>query len=209
MTFAMGSRCFWCSALLLTATTVGCGGMAVERKGPAQQRRVDRSWNEPLPLVRSRVMEAFGQDRRMLPNPFNQMTAIELTLPSYPPDWLAGDVDPGDFLKDYKALPPAIRSNDLWVEDPIGDTYWLSEYQGPDGPVRFRCGFILHFVDATAGTTIEVYESVPETWAGEHWAWAMHGIGFGRVHDIRFVEPTVQDRIRVLDLIDEILKRRG
>jgi hypothetical protein len=37
----------------------------------------------------------------------------------------------------------------------------------------------------------------------------MHGVGFGRVHDIRFVEPTVRDRIRVLDLIDEIIKRRG
>jgi hypothetical protein len=55
---------------------------------------------------------------------------------------------------------------------------------------------------------IEAYESVPEVWAGEHWAWAMHGIGFGRVHDIRFVEPTVQDRIRVLDLVDEIIRTR-
>jgi hypothetical protein len=155
-------------------------------------------------------MEAFERNRRRtLPDPFNQMLAIELKLPSYSPDWLVTYVDPGGFLKDYKALPPLARTNDLWVEDPIGDTYWQSEYLGPDGPVRFRCGFILHFADATPGTTIEVYESVPEIWAGEHWAWAMHGVGFGRVHDIRFVVPTMRDRIRVLDLVDEIVKRRG
>lgn len=211
MTFSIGWRSVWCAALVTVgATAVGCSGVPVERKGPAQERTIRRTWNAALPVVRSAVIEAFERNRRRtLPDPFNQMIAIELTLPRYSPDWLVTYVDPGDFLKDYKALPPPTRTNDLWVEEPIGDTYWLSEYEGPEGPVRFRCGFILHFIDATAGTTIEAYESVPEIWAGEHWAWAMHGIGFGRFHDIRFVEPTVQDRIRVLDLIDEILKKRG
>jgi hypothetical protein len=210
MIFSIGWRRVWGAALVgATATMVGCGGVPVERNGPAQERSVRRTWNETLPVVRSAVIEAFERDRRRtLPDPFNQMVAVELTLPGYSPDWLVTYVDPGDFLKDYKALPASVRNNDLWVEDPIGDTYWRSEYQGPDGPVRFRCGFILHFADATAGTTIEAYESVPEIWAGEHWAWAMHGIGFSRFHDIRFVEPTVHDRIRVLDLIDEILKKR-
>jgi hypothetical protein len=210
MTFSRGLRWGWCTALATaSAAAVACSGPPVERTGPTQERSVRRTWNETLPLVRSAVIEAFRQDRSTLPDPFNQMIATELTLPQHTPDWLVGYVDPGNFLKDYKALPPAIRSNDLWVEDPIGDTYWRSEYQGPEGPVRFRCGFILHFVEAPAGTTIEAYESVPEVWAGEHWAWAMHGFGFGRVHDIRFVEPTVQDRIRVLDLVDDIIKKRG
>ena len=157
----------------------------------------------------------------MLPAPFNQMIASDLKPPRYSSDWLVSYVDPGDFLKDYRSLDPAIRSNDLWIEDPIGETYWLSEYDGPNGTVRFRCGFILHFVETpvdvvsgfsrtiAAKTPIEAYESVPEVWAGEHWAWAMHGIGFGRVRDIRFVEPTVQDRIRVLDVVDAIVKKRG
>jgi hypothetical protein len=179
------------------------------RNGPPQERVVKRSWNEGAHLIRSALIDAFGENRSSLPNPFNQMIASELTLPRYSPDWLVGYVDPGDFLKDYKALDPAVRSNDIWIADPIGDTYWLSEYERPDGPVRFRCGFVLHFVASPTGTTIETYESVPEVWAGEHWAWAMHGIGFGRVHDIRFVEPTVQDRIRVLDVIDDVLKKRG
>jgi hypothetical protein len=34
---------------------------------------------------------------------------------------------------------------------------------------------------------------------------AAHGIGVGRVHDRRFVEPAVKDRVDVLDLIDHIL----
>jgi len=32
-----------------------------------------------------------------------------------------------------------------------------------------------------------------------------HGVGFGRVRDIRFVEPTVKDRIAVLDLVQRLL----
>jgi len=169
---------------------------------------VKRSWTSPASVIRVAVIDAFRETRRALPDPFNQMMVNELKLPRFTPDWLVGYVDPENFLNDYKALDPPTRSNDLWVEDPIGDTYWLSEYAGPNGPVRFRCGFVLHFVEAAASTTIEAYETVPEVWAGEHWAWAMHGVGFGRFHDIRFVEPTVQDRVRVLDLVDEIIKKR-
>jgi len=194
--------------LAICALGAACAGPPVARQGAPQERVVSRSWNSPLPSIRGAVLDAFGRNRRALPDPFNQMTVSELKLPRYTPDWLMGYVDPGDFLKDYKALDPAVRSSDLWVADVIGDTYWLSEYTGANGPVRFRCGFVLHFVEAPAGTTtIEAYESVPEVWPGEHWAWAMHGIGFGRVHDIRFVEPTVQDRVRILDLVDEIIKK--
>jgi hypothetical protein len=33
-----------------------------------------------------------------------------------------------------------------------------------------------------------------------------HGIGFGRYHDIRFVEPTVKDRVDALDIVDQLLR---
>jgi hypothetical protein len=51
-----------------------------------------------------------------------------------------------------------------------------------------------------------VYEVVPTVWVGEHWAMSAHGIGFGRYHDIRFVEPTVKDRVDALDIVDQLLR---
>jgi hypothetical protein len=178
------------------------------RNGPPQERVVKRSWNEGAPSIRPALIDAFGENRSSLPDPFNRMLVTELK-PPFSPDWLEGFVDPGDFLKDYKSLNPATRSNDLLLDEPTGDKYWVSEYSSANGPGQFRCGFILHFISSDSGTTIEAYEHVPTVWVGEHWAWAMHGVGFGRFHDIRFVEPTVQDRIRVLALIGDVLKKRG
>jgi hypothetical protein len=115
-------------------------------------------------------------------------------------------VDPGNFLDHYRTLEPTARARDVLLEEPTGDVYWLSEYATAQGAVKFHCGLILHFADAGTGTTIEVYEKVPTIWVGEHWAFAMHGVGFGRFHAIRFAEPTVRDRIQTLDLIDRLVE---
>jgi hypothetical protein len=97
------------------------------------------------------------------------------------------------------------------IHDPTGDLYWESEYRtagAPGNPVQFHCGFIVHLVPrGPRRTEAEVYEFVPTVWVGEHWAFAAHGIGVGRYHDIRFVEPTVTDRIRMLDRIALILEQ--
>jgi hypothetical protein len=94
--------------------------------------------------------------------------------------------------------------NDLLIEEPIGDLYWASEYSSDSGPVKFRCGFVLHFAKrGPSSTEVRVYEKVPQIWVGEHWDFAHHGIGFGKFHDIRFVEPTVKDRLDTLDLLDK------
>jgi len=42
---------------------------------------------------------------------------------------------------------------------------------------------------------------------GEHWATAAHGNGFGRYHDIRFVEPTTKDRQDLVSLLERIATR--
>ena len=52
---------------------------------------------------------------------------------------------------------------------------------------------------------MQVYELVPSVWVGEHWAFAAHGVGVGRYDDIRFVEPTVNDRVKTLELLDRVL----
>jgi hypothetical protein len=94
------------------------------------------------------------------------------------------------------------------LEEATGDFYWPSEYRtigGAEGQVPFRCGVILHLVPGESTTEIQVYEMVPTVWVGEHWALSAHGVGFGRYHDIRFVEPTVTDRVKALEWLDHVL----
>ena len=111
-------------------------------------------------------------------------------------------------LAGYKQLTPALKSDDLLLDDPTGDVYWTSEYATPAGPARFHCGFILHFAsEPGAAVRVETYETAPTVWAGEHWALSAHGVGFGRYHDLRFVEPSVQDRVHLLDVIDGIARQ--
>jgi hypothetical protein len=156
--------------------------------------------------LRSEILDQFAASRTRLPAPFDTMTASALTPPRYASDWLVTFVDPGGFLDDYKRLAPGERSSDLLLEEPTGDVYWPSEYETRAGPVQFRCGFILHVVrSAPLSTELQVFELVPTAWVGEHWAMTAHGVGFGRYHDIRFVEPTVTERLAVLDLVDRML----
>jgi len=198
------------AALFVTFVTLtglaGCRELPVARSGPPQERLVSRLIRSPEPALRAAILSAFVTSRDRLPEPFDRMTATELMPPRFQPDWLATTVDPGGFLDDYKGRPPAERARDLLIDDPIGDVYWRSEYESQGGSLRFRCGFIIHLIDRqTAGTEVQVFEVVPTVWVGEHWAMSAHGIGFGRYHDIRFVEPTTKDRTDVLSLIERVV----
>jgi len=189
--------------------SIACSETPVVRNGPPQQRVISRAYGVAAADARRKILDAFARRPAPLPPPFAQFIAIELTGPSYPPDWLVTYTDRGGSLDDYKRLPPADRANDLWLREPTGDVYWLSEYAlaGDNGaPVKFHCGLIVHFVPrGPALTEIQVYETVPTVWAGESWQISKHGPGFGKYHDIRFVEPTVSDRVRALDVLELLL----
>ena len=110
------------------------------------------------------------------------MRVIEPKPPDYPPDWMETLADPGNFLE------------------------WRSEYETAAGPTKFRCGFILHFEQGRPlSTEVQVYEKTPQVWVGERWAFSRHRIGFGKVRDIRFVAPTVKDRLDLLDALNGLL----
>jgi len=127
----------------------------------------------------------------------------------YPPDWPVTWADPGNFLAPYKEMAAARRLDDLLLEEPAGDEYWHSEYEAAATPAKLRCGLIVHFEPHNPlSTEVQVYEKVPEVWAGERWALLHEGIGFGKVHDIRLVEPTVKDRLDLLDALAKIAALR-
>jgi hypothetical protein len=71
--------------------------------------------------------------------------------------------------------------------------------------VKFRCDFILHFAESSSGgTAAQIFEQVPLVWPGMYWM--LSHSGPGRYRDIRFVEPTVWDRVAALDMLDAILR---
>jgi hypothetical protein len=182
----------------------GCAGERVVRRGASQQRVVSRTYPLELATFRERILEKF----REVPDaaaPFRRMLVIELKAPNYPPDWVTSWLDAGNFLDPYKRISASDRAQDLLIEEPTGDRYWNSEYETAAGVVKFRCGFIVHLEQqGPRSTEVQVYEKAPEVWVGERWALLHHGIGIGRIHDIREAEPTVKDRLDLLNAFDKM-----
>jgi hypothetical protein len=200
----LGTHAFSLGAIALTIAAAACGGPAVTRNGPPQTSDASRSWPLAVETLRSKIVAQFGHGARAQ-TLFAQLSVVELN--TWQDDWAENYADPGGLLDPYRKLPAPDRGRDLLVEDPVGDVYWHSEYEAASTPVKFRCSFILHFTAlAPAETRIGVFEVTPVVWVGEHWAWAKEGVFPGRFHDIRLVEPTVRDRLKVLDWIDSVVR---
>jgi len=100
-------------------------------------------------------------------------------------------------LEHYVNLPDSARKNDFYLATFL-DTYWPSTYFYNGTPAKFKCKFILHLEPAGDQTRIQVLEYQPEIWVGEEFVMlGHHGPDF--YYDIRFVEPTAQDRTKLLD----------
>jgi len=100
-------------------------------------------------------------------------------------------------LERYVNLPDSARKNDFYLATFL-DTYWPSTYFYNGAPAKFTCKFILHLEPAGNRTKVQVFEYQPEIWVGEEFVMlGHHGPDF--YYDIRFVEPTAQDRIQLLD----------
>lgn len=182
-----------------------CSGPAVTRTGPEQVREVSRTVPIALETLRSAIVaqvEAARRQAATLPTPLDGVTVVELE--KWQQDWAEAYVDPGGYLDPYRKLPAGDRRRDLLLQDFISRS-WTSEYSTAAGPVPFRCGFVLHFAAAgPAATRVSIYEVTPEVTVGKHRALAHEGIGFAKVDDIRFVEPTVGDRQRVLEWVSKV-----
>jgi hypothetical protein len=196
-----------CAVVAASIAITACRPTRITRNGPAQERIVSRVFHVGMTDLRARIVDRYTGTHSQLPDPFRVLDMTNQPPPGFSPDWMARYVDPGGFLEPYVDLPDSARAHDLVFSDATLDKYWASEYETSDGPVRFRCTLIAHFVPRSATETeLQVFELVPTVWVGEHWAMAKEGIGPAKVHDIRFVEPTVRDRRAVLDLVDSILK---
>ena len=194
------------SSLATIALSLGlasCRQTPISRNGPPQQTVVSRTYSRPLRELRAAILDAYPKPDVTRPEMFRILSISEQPPPGFSADWLGGYVDPGGFFEPYRRLTPAEQSNDLVLREATEDRYWPSEYEANGRAVKFRCALIIHFIAREPGTTeVQVFELVPTVWVGEHWAMSREGPGFGKYHDIRFVEPTVKDRVAVLDFIE-------
>jgi len=189
-------------ATLLALTA--CRETPIARNGPAQQPLVSRTYQRPMRDLRAAILARYQTPDATRPELFRILSISEQPPPGFAPDWLAAYIDPSGYLEPYRRLTVAEQANDLVLREATGDRYWLSEYEAKGRPVPFHCGLIIHFIErGPSATEVQVFEVVPTVWVGEHWAMAKEGFGPGKFHDIRFVDPTVRDRVAVLDLIAE------
>jgi hypothetical protein len=159
----------------------------------------------PVALETLRSAVIAEMKARKAPAPVTGMWLVEVS--TWPPDWAGTYVDPGGYLAPYRNLPAADRARDLLLED-FTNPSWMSEYESDRGSVPFRCAFVVHFGATTPESTrVSVYEVTPEVTVGKVWAWAHEGIWFGKVDDIRFVEPTMTDRQKVVAWVETLAKR--
>src|SRR5215471_8436436 len=163
--------------------------------------------------VAALLAPAFG--KRSGPVKFGQFLLAPAGDPRFPDDYqlkaFSKDNPP---LKEYVALDASARKHDFYITPPYAtnevsagstDYYWESEYHYNDQPAKFRSKFIIHLEpQGDSKTRIDIIEFQPEIWVGRKFDVLGHG-GPGYYHDIRFVEPTTQDRIELLDYLKSIL----
>jgi hypothetical protein len=105
-------------------------------------------------------------------------------------------------VKQYVQIPADQKTHDLYLNEPSGDHWWMSEYFVDGQPANFRCSFLIHLESENNGTRIEIYEYQPTIWAGEKIGFSAHGLPVPtRLHDIRAADATTIDRNDVLQMI--------
>ena len=132
--------------------------------------------------------------------------------PVFPSDeqiLLTSGINPS--VKQYVQIPADQKTHDLYLNEPSGDHWWMSEYFVDGQPANFRCGYLIHFEPAeNNGTRIEIFEYQPTIWAGEKIGFSAHGLPVPtRLHDIRAVDATTIDRNNVLRMIQDAVAKQS
>jgi hypothetical protein len=120
--------------------------------------------------------------------------------------------DANGLAKHYLAIRADSRRGDLYLNEPSGDHWWISEYFVDGRPANFRCSFLIHLEpDGQGNTRIEIFEYQPTIWAGKRIGLSAHGPPIPTtLHDIRPVDSTTADREQVLLMIqDAVAKQLG
>jgi hypothetical protein len=191
----------------------------IEKRGPAPQS-VATVLPGDLDAVATSIGDTFNNWREFIgPNrigsyqnrfppdsPWSHFFLFHKNDPQYPlfpsDDEILLDRGVDSFVKRYVSIPPQLRGQDLYLDEPSGDYYWKSEYFYKGQPAKFRCSFLIHLEPAEAsGTKVEIFEYQPTIWVGEYFGFSAHAPLPTTLHDIRPAEETSSDRKAILRII--------
>jgi hypothetical protein len=91
---------------------------------PTAGRRTERDQRR-LTSFREAILRTFAVYPPPVSPPFASMKVTELKPPNYASDWLVTTVDPNGFLGGYKEMDAIRKQNDLLLNEPVGDVYWV------------------------------------------------------------------------------------
>jgi hypothetical protein len=209
--------------LITVMLAVLIGGMAllmvaprfkrVQRRAPPAPSIVQMTLPQDPESVAASLRTLFNEEADLnrgtykLPpqDPFHHFYLYPSTHPIFPDDfqirhWAATD----PYLRPYAELTADQRRGDFYLYEPTGDRYWPSDYFYNGAPAKFRCAFFIHLEpQPNHGTTIAVFEYLPTIWVGQRLGFSAHAIGPTSLYDIRVVESTNSDRLRLLNKIQE------
>jgi len=229
-------RIFGAVALMVVGTAAGIyasGDKRIEKRGPTPAPPVAATVDGTIDQVELAIHETFndwsdlvadlklpaGSPRRKSRFPYGSQWEHFFLFRNEGPQV---SVFPGDdqirltagtnlsILK-YLEIAPALRSRDLYLNEPSFEEWWESEYVVDGQQAKFRSAFLIHLEPAGgAGTRLEIFEYQPTLWAGERLGFSAHALPVPVwLHDIRFVDSTTRDREEVLRLIQATRAKRG
>lgn len=186
-----------------------------------QRKRIDRRAVIDLPSVTAvfpvdqatlmkAIVKGFQENKPPPPDKFSRFSLAQVGAEEFPAEYQLKHYQDDQSTARYQSIPQDRRNLDFYLYDfSEGDNpanYWASEYYQGDRPALFRCNFIIHHEpDGNGATRVEVFEFIPRVLAGKKFALERHGPGY--FSDIRKVAPTTSDRIEVLELIKQAVRR--
>jgi hypothetical protein len=217
----MMSRVMILMAVVLALLVAGTAGLflyddfkRIERRGEDNLDPVEGTLAMPLEEATESIVRIFSEKDPRLPEHFRKLQPSRPGDGIFPDDgqlnaWVErneGLRRHAEQLRLYLAGPADVRADDIHLWAPV-DVYWESEYYYDGRPTMFYTEFILHLEpdrdDPIRRTRIEVYEFRPGIWVGEKFSFGAHSILPSFHRDIRWVEPTTQDRVELLEQILE------
>jgi hypothetical protein len=203
-------------AVLIGATTlllVAPRFKRVQRRAPPAPLIVQTTLPQDPERVAASLRTLFNEEADLnlgtykLPSedPFHHFYLYPSTHPIFPDDFQIRYLAASDpYLRPYAELPADKRHSDFYLYEPTGDRYWPSDYFYNGAPAKFRCAFLIHLESQpNHGTTVAVFEYLPTIWVGQRVGFSAHAIGPTSLDDIRFVESTNSDRLRLLNKIQQ------
>jgi hypothetical protein len=184
--------------LASAVVALNCG-----ERGRIEHRLASPASSLTVPVSVSVLLKALDQVPLPLPPPFSEFRLRRVGSPLFPEEsqlraWTASNKD----LDEYLRIRPERRVNDFFLAAPE-DLFWMSEFSRSGIELPFRSNFLVHLSPSPGGTTLSVFEFLPQVKLGKRFGFTRHGPGV--YEDLVWVGPTNSDKQKLLNGIRRLL----